>query len=320
MSRFLQLDEADLENPDLSNVDHLQTGRAPKKAMVPAIARLVAQRPDLWLKIYSESDKPVNLSFLSQMKGLKLLELDLPPDSLADLDGIAHLPDSIEELYLPYNRKVTRSLHVLEKFTQLRTLAISGKISNLEGLQCCANLQRLLLFKAKLKSLAPLAKMPALKRLDLDDTRIESYASLGEMQQLTRLRMAWPKGVDSLDSLTRLTRLKTLIIFGLKNALPDLSPMTKLDAVRLITEVNNLPQVFSAGRLRVLDYAGDHPFDAAQFARLPRLRSLVAASISFEGDRQTYLPLLEQRLNLKIDHPWLCHSNPELVKMSWYEL
>ena len=111
-----------------------------------------------------------------------------------------------------------------------------GHISDLSGLENCANLTHLRLSQNEISDLSPLSSLTKLTDLFLDQNQISNISPLSSLTSLSSLHLPYNKisDISSLSSLTNLTYLNLSV-----NQITDISPLSGLTKISVLYLTNN---------------------------------------------------------------------------------
>jgi len=148
-------------------------------------------------------------------------------------------------------------------------------VENLEGLQCCTNIERLDLGYNRIEDLSPLADLSSLRDLDLVQNRIGDLTPLGALVQLEDLLLEENEIVD-IAPLAGLNSLKYLYLQ--ENLIADISPLASLGSLQYLgLEENAIGSIAPLAGMHLLTSAslGDNQIsDLSPLAGLQELRYL----------------------------------------------
>jgi Leucine-rich repeat (LRR) protein len=127
-------------------------------------------------------------------------------------------------------------------------------ITDLSGIEACANLDTLILWNNEISDISPLSKLPNLTCLFLGGNRISDVSPLSELPNLRELYI-WRNEVSDLSPLSNATTLTRLDIQY--NRVTDLSPLENLKNLTWICVVGNEVEDLSTIREPVEIYLED---------------------------------------------------------------
>ena len=256
----------------------VQFGRMLTEEQLFKAGRLIADRPDVWLRVHLP--KSPDLAFLKCFSGLRLLDLEVY--DLESLDGLAHVRDSLEAFHFGKTRKVF-PLRFLQDFPHLRNLFLGGHRKEIDALGRLVDLKHLSLRGITLPDLALILPLTRLRGLSIHLGGTRDLRLLPRFSELEELNMLRITGLNDLSMLAELTELKTLTLDWLKNVttLPSLAPLKHLETVSMETMkgLTSLGSIAAAPSLRSLQIVTMPQLKAADFACLighPSLRVLMA--------------------------------------------
>lgn len=256
---------------------------------------LFSRRPDLILSV-SHSDAKSRymeelLTALSDLGHVSALQLAM--NHSQDLDKLS----ALERMdFLVVNSKKELSLEFIRSFKSLRYLRLSGKFASLSPIADCYSLDSLVL-NCAIAELGFVASLPSIQYLLIDSctlaedslaaledsslsmltlSAVRNLTSLDELKSLRNLQflhIAQPK-VQRLFDFSKLERLRQLELVYMKGleevdllwtasgleylALKEINPGIKAEALRRLTEMDQLRQVdfrfmdFNKGRIAAL--------------------------------------------------------------------
>jgi hypothetical protein len=117
------------------------------------VAQFMRHYPEVPLRIYGHPHGAIDLTFLKHFPFLKGFEADV--FNLQSIEGLEHLPDSLEFFALGSTRK-RFSLAVLARFPRLRDLSLEGHHKDIEVLSGLMHLEGLSLRSITLPDLSVL--------------------------------------------------------------------------------------------------------------------------------------------------------------------
>ena len=186
-----------------------------------------------------------DLSFLTDMTGLRELELGDGNNGITDLSPLAGLTD-LRWVGLPPQSQIS-DLTPLANLTKLESLNFSGNwgstpglITNLSPLESLTNLTRLNIYTGTVTDLSPLSGLTKLQDLQIyGDISQANLSDLAGLTSLTELRLSSYDGnsymtASDLSALSGMTNLQTIDIYvaGLES-LDGLENLTNLTELRL---------------------------------------------------------------------------------------
>lgn len=260
------------------------------------------------------------------------------PDSPALLDDLA-LFASVESLIVDRPIRLSRSLpqvrelivtsgvpppstDVLRLLPGLRSLCLGRSSADpkidLRMLADLPDLEDLRFDASAVPTIEPLGTLAGLRRVRIENHTFESIAPLAAASGLRFAAIGWWKGMDRLGSLTeleevelnegtissfrplrRLTRLRSLVIFGRR--LKRLDGIEHLSALRDLflynPGVEDLTPLVGMDHLRRLRL--DVPSRIADFSPIGRLSNLEELIINLKGDRSAAMPRLRDLVGLR---------------------
>jgi hypothetical protein len=229
------------------------------------VAKLLQDRPDVWLRAYGRPEGLDDLRFLRHYPFVRHIALDLY--LLKRSDGVEHLADNLESFSFGQCKTKSISLEFLGRFGKLKSLSLEGHAKKLEvvgdlrslrqlhlrsisasDLEFIKPLKDLRIFTLKLGGTTNLTALPALKKLSyLELWMVKGLCDLsvlGALRSLTHLYLQALAQVKELPSLASLESLRWVTIEALKNlhdlrpiaAAPQLEEISFLDMKQLSAE------------------------------------------------------------------------------------
>ena len=163
----------------------------------------------------------------------KLTTLGASSIFLTDLTGLEHATQLIS---LSLGGKIS-DISPLAELTELRELVLSGnEISDISPLAELTELRELGLSGNQISDISPLAELTELRELSLDFNRISDITPLAELTQLSELFLGANEIVD-IGPVAKLTQLRWL--FLLVNQIRDITPLAQLKKLTLLQLEHN---------------------------------------------------------------------------------
>ncbi len=249
------------------------------------LGRFVADNPGvvLWHSSAGSSDLEY-LRFFPQLTALRL------PDHLTtqldSLDGLRHLPTSLQLLQLSPNERPL-DLDILRRFDQLATLGVCGKVRSVDVISRLGTLRELSLRTVRLDDYSLLAPLKQLCNLRLLRGSTTDLTHLRDVENLEHLTLFAIRGLTDLDVLPQLGKLRSLDLDSLPRVarLPDLTDARALTHLRLQTMkgLRGIESIASAPNLEELTMTGLPSFDVEDFEPLVGHPTLRAVTINLGG-------------------------------------
>lgn len=193
--------------------------------------------PDMTLRAYGSYDGSIrDLEFLRFFPSLRRFAADAMWSSLGSLDGLRHLPTSVEELVIGWT-KARLDLSILARFGELRTLFLEGQMKGIEVISGLRSLEDVTLRSITLPDLSLLVPLDRLLSLDLKLGGTKDLRLLPRLERLRYLELWLIKGLSDITPVGELGEVRYLFLQALKGveSLPDLSRAASLHRVHLET-------------------------------------------------------------------------------------
>lgn len=247
------------------------------------LAEWLRPQPNLELRAYGSYDGSIgDLEFLKYFPFLRGFSADSLFDSLSNLDGLRHLPESLESLGIGQTRRPL-DLGVICRFRALKSLSIEGQTRGIEVLSTLTSLEELTLRSITLPDLTHLLPLQNLLGLELKLGGTKDLGHLPALKRLRYLELWMVKGLTDLGVVGELKALRYLFLQALRRVerLPDLSGAVELRRVHLETMkgLRDLSPLASAPGIRevvLLDMKHLQPGDLRCLVGLPQLRAVTA--------------------------------------------
>lgn len=219
----------------------------------------------------------------------------LTGDTVHDLRGLRHLPDSLEELSLAAVWKGRPSLTPLARFQALRRLALdarSGPLRDVDVLGRFPDLRVLWLAGFKGLDLTPLLRLPALQALEVSfGSRTSDLSGLAEIPTLSFLDINWSRRPDALDGLGAVRSLEYLSVSACSQvtAVPDLSRLERLrfviiESQKRLTDISGLALAPNLEQVLLVNMPQATPRWLAPVVGHPTLQRLSVGTGSYRGN------------------------------------
>jgi hypothetical protein len=186
------------------------------------------------LRVYS-SAAIRDLEFLRFFPSLRNFAADTLVN-LASLDGLRHLPETLQELGLGATKRQL-DLRILERFPDLRALYLERQHKGIEVLSKLTSLDDLTLRSMTLPYLSLLVPLESLRSLDIKLGGTNDLALLPQVRQLRYLELWRIRGFSDASMVGRLPHLRHLFMQTLPQVtrLPDFGEARSLRRIELET-------------------------------------------------------------------------------------
>jgi len=285
----LIVEQGDPFRPLEPEIRIVQFGGALTEAELAKAGRLVAERPDVWLRVHLA--KSADLGFLKHFPGLR--HLDLEVFELDSVEGLSHVRDSLQSFHFGKTRKII-PLRWLADLPNLRNLYLCGHKKDIEVLGRLVDLTQLSLRGLTFPDLALLLPLTRLRGLSLHlgGTRdLRMLPVFAELEEINLLRIT---GLCDLSMLAEVGALKTLTLDWMQNVtrLPSFAPLRQLESVAMETMkgLTSLEPIAAAPALRTLEIINMPHLKAANFACLLGHRSLRTLR-AFPGGNKVHMEI-----------------------------
>lgn len=233
------------------------------------------------LRAYGSYDGTItDLEFLRHFPTVRSFQADALYHSLADIDGLRHLPDDARFIGLGQTKK-RLSLAPLGRFTRLTRLYLEGQTKDIEVVSTLGELRSVTLRSITLPDLSMLTPLTNLRALDLKLGGTKNLSLLPELQALDYLELWQVKGLSDLSPIAKLPRLEYLFLQSLRQveALPHLGGLPALtrlwiETMKGLTDLSPIRDAPHLRQLAVVDMAHLQPDAFAPLVGHPSLESL----------------------------------------------
>jgi len=253
------------------------------------LANFLADYPKVPLRIYGHYSEPLqNLSFLRHYPFLSGFQVDV--FLLQSIEGVEHLPESLEFFGFGQTKTKNISLEFLRRFSRLKGLYLEKHTKNIESISCLSHLEQLSLRSFTLPNLNLLLPLRHLWSLEIKLGGIKDLRLLPQIGGLKYLELWMIKGLEDLSTLAQIKTLQNLFLQSIKNvtALPSFRDLYRLrritlDAMKGITDLSPIADASNLEELIVVAANHLNSDDFKPFAGHPNLR---AATIGLGSARK----------------------------------
>jgi internalin A len=247
-----------------------------------ALAERMMAFPDLTLRAYGSYDGSItDLDFLRFFPFLRSFQADALYDSLANIDGLSCLPDSVRFLGLGRTRK-RLSLAPLARFAAMERLYLEGQTKDIEVISHLTHLRAVTLRSITLPDLGLLTPLRSLRALDLKLGGTKDLTLLPELRTLEYLELWMVKGLSDLSPIADLPNLEYVFLQSLRQVteLPAMSGLTGLrrlwiETMKGLTDLSPIRDAPGLRHLAIIDMPHLQPEDFSPLVGHPTLQSLV---------------------------------------------
>jgi internalin A len=191
------------------------------------LSRFMEPYSSVPLRIYGHHGIGTDLQFLRHFPFLKGFQADL--FDLVSLDGLAHLPPSLEFLALGATRR-RLSLRTIARFHDIRKLSLEGYTKDVEVIGQLSELSFLTLRSITLPNLSILTSLRNLKGFALKLGGTKDLSLLSKVGRLNYLELWMIRGLTDVSAISELVSLRYLFLEDLKSiqTMPSLQRLTSL--------------------------------------------------------------------------------------------
>lgn len=217
---------------------------------------VLAERPDIQLRVYGFYSGGCDLSFVTELDHVRhfaadclqsaenveaiaelsqLRSLSIGIFDLKSLDFLQELPATLETLFLGGTRSKKPDLGVIARFDNLRELSIEGQHKNIEVLSELTTLEDLTLRSITTRNLDYVAPLSNLWSFDLKLGGITDISALSNLHSLKYLEAWQVRGLANLEVIASLSCLQNLFLQSLPKVekLPPLDQCSRLRRIVL---------------------------------------------------------------------------------------
>ena len=236
--------------------------------------------PHVPLRIYGHYGVSTDLAFLKWFPGIRGFQVDVY--DLEDLEGLSHLPDSLEFLSIGQTKR-RLSLKPIGRFSKLRDLALEGHDKDIDVIARFSNLVYLTLRSITLPDLGLLQELGSLRSfaLKLGGTRDLSF--LPGLRNLRYLELWMVRGLADVEPVRELANLRFLFLQDLKHvaSLPSLGPLAALRRCQIenLKSLSDLSPISHAPNLEELVVINMRQLGVEHFAPFKGHKQLKAVTI-----------------------------------------
>jgi hypothetical protein len=242
--------------PLAPNENVLQFSSLPSEDQLRRIAELLQPRPDVALRVYGGYDGTISdLEFLRFFPFVRRFSADALYNQLTSIDGLRHLPPTLERLLIGRTRK-RMSLAPIERFGELHMLFVEGAHKDFEVISGLSQLEDLTLRSVTLPDLSILLPLHRLRKLDLKLGGTRDIRLLPRIGRLQYVELWLIRGLDDVGPVAEVESLEHLFLQALKQVtrLPSFARSTELRRVDLQTMkgLTDLAPLAKAPNLEIL--------------------------------------------------------------------
>lgn len=284
--------------PLATQVNRLQIGAPLADSEYVQVAGLLERHPHVGLRVYDGSIKSpfTDLKFLRYFPRLRHVSLDL--FGVQDFDGLHYLADDIETLSLGQFKTKRFSLHLISRFSQLKTLYLTGPAKDIEAISSLTVLQTLGLTSFRLVNLGFLLPLRELTSLSVTLGSLDDGSQLPRVGKLAHLSIRRVRGVEELEWLSEMEKLESLWLQDLPHVekLPNLARLEKLEraileGLRGLVDVTGMAHAKSLRQLHLLNMPALTPESVVCFRDHSVCSGIVVGLGSDERNRHAYAAL-----------------------------
>ena len=209
----------------------------------------------------------------------------------------------------------------LEHATQLISLSLGGKISDISPLAELTELRELVLSGNEISDISPLAELTELRELGLSANEISDISPLAELTELRELSLSSNR-ISDISPLTQLIELTTLSLHG--NQISDITALTQLTKLTLLgLTTNQISDISPLAQLKKLTFLQLEHNQVRDITPLAQTESLTEVHLDHNQIRDvtplaqlTYLEKLSLRDNQIRDVTPLAKLSESLMELN----
>lgn len=252
------------------------------------VAEWLRQYPGMGLRAYGSYDRSIqDLEFLRFFPSLRSFEVDRIYNDLASLDGLRHLPEDLDSLWIGATGRPL-DLSVLARFGSLKDLYLEGQTRTLDVVSGLTSLEDLTLRSITLPDLSMLLPLTRLLSLDIKLGGTKDLALLPSIGRVRYLELWLIRGLTDIGPIGHMPHLEYLFLQALKQieTLPDFSGAPNLRRIHLETMkgIRDLGPIASAPSIEdliLIDMRHLKPEDLRPLAVIPQLKAVTAGLGSY---------------------------------------
>jgi len=199
---------------------------------------LIAERPDIEIRIYGHYGQICDLAFLENITNVQNLSIDCLQNainiksleklpylkslsigifSLESFDFLELLPTTLEQLFLGATNSKKPNLKKLGRFSNLKELYIEGQQKEIEVVGILYFLEKLVLRSVSPKDISFIRKLENLWSLDIKLGGIKDLTALDGLTNIKYLELWQIKGLSDISVISSLSGLQYLFLQSLRN-------------------------------------------------------------------------------------------------------
>lgn len=254
------------------------------------LAKFLAAYPKVPLRVYGHHEEPLpNLSFLRHYSFISGFQVDVY--LLKSVEGIEHLPDSLEFFGFGQTKSKKISLSFLRRFSCLKDLYLETHTKNIEAISSLSHLEQLTLRSITLPDLNLLLPLKQLWSLDIKLGGTKNLRLLPQIGGLKYLELWKIRGLQDLGVIAEVLTLQNLFLQALKNVtvLPSLKNLHRLKRITLDTMkgVTDLSPIADAPALEELFVVAANHLNSDNFKPFIGHPKLKAATVGLGSIRKS---------------------------------
>jgi hypothetical protein len=219
---------------------------------------VLAERPDIQLRVYGFYSGGCDLSFVTELEHVRrfaadclqsaenveaiaklshLRSLSVGIFDLKSFDFLQELPATLETLFLGGTRSKKPDLGVIARFHNLRELHIEGQHKNIDVISELTTLEELTLRSITTKDLSYVAPLTNLWSFDLKLGGVTDISALSSLDSLKYLEAWQVRGLSNLEVIASLSCLQNLFLQSLPKV-RQLPPLDQCSSLRRVVLQN----------------------------------------------------------------------------------
>lgn len=271
---------------------------------------LFSKNPDIELYIYSNYNKPWDLSFLKLFPNLKTFGVGgymdcLNIDSIGNLGALKSLSinsykfenfdflnkvnPNLISLILGSTKTKKIDIYSISRFQNLENLSVWGHKRGIDQVSKLSALKNLHL-SVNLENLDFISQLDKLKSVKLSFSQIKNLGALTQLKSLTHLDILQVRKLVSLEFISGLKNLKNLILTNLPNVetFPELSYNNQLELIDIenLKGLKHLESLEFAESLKEFSFVNCGHLQPEDFLPVLRNKNIQNVNVGFGSDKK----------------------------------